>query len=30
MEFNDYVQEDSRVENLLLPFRDGLMIVRKY
>lgn len=30
MEFNDYVQQDSRVENLLLPFRDGLMIVRKY
>ena len=30
MEFNDYVQQDGSVENLLLPFRDGLMIVRKY
>ncbi len=28
-EFNDKVQEDPRVENLLLPFRDGLMMVRK-
>jgi len=27
--FNKTVQNDSRVENLLLPFRDGLMIIRK-
>ncbi len=27
--FNDFVQHDERVENLLLPLRDGLMIVRK-
>lgn len=29
MEFNDRVQQDLRVENVLLPVRDGLMIVRK-
>ena len=29
MDFNDRVQQDSRVENVLLPVRDGLMIVRK-
>lgn len=28
-EFNDFVQQDPRVENLLLAVRDGLMIVRK-
>ncbi|MFH0866452.1 MAG: O-methyltransferase [Bacteroidota bacterium] len=28
-EFNDFVQQDSRVEKFLLPFRDGLMIIRK-
>ena len=28
-EFNKYVQEDRRVENMLLPFRDGIMMVRK-
>ena len=28
-EFNDMVQGDSRVENVLLPIRDGLMILRK-
>jgi caffeoyl-CoA O-methyltransferase len=27
--FNEFVQSDNRVENLLLPFRDGLMIARK-
>ncbi len=27
--FNKMVQEDERVENLLLPFNDGLMMVRK-
>lgn len=29
IDFNDYVQQDSRVENVLLPVRDGLMIVQK-
>ncbi len=29
MEFNEFVQSDPRVENLLLPLRDGLMMVRK-
>ena len=28
-EFNEFVQSDSRVENMLIPLRDGLMIVRK-
>lgn len=28
-QFNQFVQQDARVENLLLPIRDGLMIVRK-
>lgn len=27
--FNDMVQQDTRVENLLLPLRDGLMVIRK-
>ena len=27
--FNDWVQRDSRVENLILPLRDGLSIIRK-
>ncbi len=27
-EFNQFVLNDNRVENFLLPFRDGLMIVR--
>lgn len=27
--FNEYVQKDRRVENLLLPIRDGLMLVKK-
>lgn len=27
--FNDMVQSDSRVENLILPVRDGIMLVRK-
>lgn len=26
---NDYVQEDADVENLMLPFRDGLSIIKK-
>jgi predicted O-methyltransferase YrrM len=29
MRFNDYVQNDDRVENLLLPVFDGMMIIRK-
>jgi len=29
MAFNQRVQADDRVENLLLPLRDGLMLVRK-
>ena len=28
-EFNEFVLKDDRVENLLLPFRDGVMICRK-
>lgn len=27
-QFNDFVQQDSRVENLLLPIRDGVMLCR--
>ncbi|MDR2084799.1 MAG: O-methyltransferase [Bacteroidales bacterium] len=27
-EFNEYVNNDNRVENILLPFRDGLSLVR--
>ncbi|MDR1984649.1 MAG: O-methyltransferase [Prevotellaceae bacterium] len=29
IEFNDFVQNDLRVENVLLPVRDGMMIIRK-
>lgn len=29
IEFNKVVQEDDRVENVLFPIRDGLMIIRK-
>jgi predicted O-methyltransferase YrrM len=29
IDFNDLVMQDDRVENLLLPFRDGIMLVRK-
>jgi predicted O-methyltransferase YrrM len=28
-EFNEYVCKDAKVENLLLPVRDGLMLLRK-
>lgn len=28
-EFNDMVENESRVDNVLLPIRDGLMILRK-
>ena len=27
--FNNMVQQDTRVRNLLLPFRDGIMIIEK-
>jgi predicted O-methyltransferase YrrM len=27
--FNDYVQQDTRVSNYILPIRDGMMIIRK-
>jgi predicted O-methyltransferase YrrM len=27
--FNEKIHHDSRVEHLLLPFRDGIMIMRK-
>lgn len=29
MAFNTYIQQDERVENLILPLRDGLSIIRK-
>ncbi len=29
IEFNTLIQQDERVENVLLPLRDGLMLVRK-
>jgi predicted O-methyltransferase YrrM len=29
MEFNDFVQNDPRVENVLLPMRDGIMLIQK-
>jgi len=29
IDFNEFVLKDDRVENLLLPFRDGLMMIRK-
>lgn len=28
-EFNDFIQNDIRVENVLLPLRDGMMILRR-
>ncbi len=27
--FNDFIQNDERVRNLLLPFRDGIMMIEK-
>jgi len=27
--FNDKIQVDNRIENMMLPFRDGLMLIRK-
>jgi caffeoyl-CoA O-methyltransferase len=29
IEFNDFIKNDERVENVILPIRDGLMIIRK-
>lgn len=29
LEFNDFVQNDPNVENVIFPIRDGLMLVRK-
>jgi caffeoyl-CoA O-methyltransferase len=29
VEFNEFVHQDERVENLILPVRDGLMLIRK-
>ena len=29
IKFNTFVQQDNRVENILLPVRDGLMLIRK-
>ena len=29
MKFNDYIQNDYRVENVLLPLRDGIMLIEK-
>lgn len=29
LDFNEYVQSDNRVENMLLPLRHGLMVIRK-
>lgn len=29
LSFNKKIQEDERVENVLLPIRDGLMVIRK-
>ena len=28
-QFNKYIQQDKRVENMLLPLRDGIMMIRK-
>jgi len=29
LDFNEYVQNDDRVSNYILPIRDGMMIIRK-
>jgi predicted O-methyltransferase YrrM len=29
LDFNAFVQADNRVENVLFPIRDGLLIARK-
>ncbi|HPS46358.1 MAG TPA: methyltransferase, partial [Bacteroidales bacterium] len=27
--FNEFIKNDNRVENMLLPFRDGIMVIKK-
>ena len=27
--FNDYIKDDSRIEKVILPMRDGLTVIRK-
>ncbi|MBC8005586.1 MAG: methyltransferase, partial [Verrucomicrobia bacterium] len=29
LEFNDMIQNDARVRNVILPIRDGIMLVQK-
>ena len=29
LQFNSFVQQDNRVKNMILPFRDGIMMVQK-
>lgn len=29
MDFNDKIQADTRIDNVLMPVRDGLMVIRK-
>jgi len=29
IEFNEFVQQDERIENVMLPLRDGLSLIRK-
>ncbi|MGD2035553.1 MAG: class I SAM-dependent methyltransferase, partial [Bacteroidales bacterium] len=29
VEFNEFVANDTRVENVIIPFRDGISIIRK-
>ena len=29
IEFNAFIQNDDRVDNVLLPVRDGIMLIRK-
>ncbi len=29
LKFNDFIQNDDRVENVMFPIRDGLMVIRK-
>ncbi len=29
LEFNSFVQKDDRVKNMILPFRDGIMMIQK-
>jgi caffeoyl-CoA O-methyltransferase len=29
VEFNEFIQQDDRVENVLLPVRDGIMLIQK-